>query len=88
MRDRTAYEEYLASAAWRRKRDLVMWRSGNICEGCLSAKATEVHHRTYDHVGDELLYELVAPCRACHGRAHAGRGRGARGLGPPPVPRG
>ena len=48
----------------------VLQRAGHICQGCLSAKAEVVHHLTYDHVGDELLYELVALCRACHDRAH------------------
>lgn len=65
-----AYDEYLASDKWARLREKVMTRSAGICEGCLGAPATEVHHLTYKHVGDELLWELVAVCRDCHRRCH------------------
>jgi hypothetical protein len=33
--------------------------------------AREVHHRTYQHVGEEFLYELLALCHGCHDRGHA-----------------
>lgn len=66
--------EYLNSPEWKRKRAKVMQRAGGVCEGCMEARATDVHHLTYDHVGDELLFELVALCRSCHDRAH-GRDR-------------
>jgi len=65
-----AYDEYLASDKWARLREKVMTRSAGICEGCLEAPATEVHHLTYKHLGDELLWELVAVCRDCHRRCH------------------
>jgi hypothetical protein len=63
-------DEYLLSSEWAEKRTLVIHRAGGICEGCRSRKASVVHHLTYGHVGDELLYELVALCRRCHDRAH------------------
>lgn len=68
------YAEYLNSSEWKRKRAKVMQRAGGICEGCMEARATDVHHLTYKHVGDELLFELAALCRSCHDRAH-GRDR-------------
>jgi len=37
-----------------------------------SEPATEVHHLTYQHVGHEFLFELVAICRECHTRWHGG----------------
>jgi hypothetical protein len=64
------YSQYLASAKWREKRDAVMFRTRGVCEGCRNAKADIVHHLTYDNVGDELLYELVALCNRCHDKAH------------------
>jgi 5-methylcytosine-specific restriction endonuclease McrA len=64
------YDGYLNSPAWRAKRRAVMERAGGICEGCLSRPAVHVHHLTYDHVGDELLWELVAVCDHCHARCH------------------
>jgi hypothetical protein len=70
-----SYQDYLSSPAWKHRRDLVLWRSRGICEGCQSSKATEVHHLTYEHVGEELLFELVAVCRACHEKIHPAPGR-------------
>lgn len=67
------YSEYLKSPEWRRKRSLVLERANGVCEGCLSRDATEVHHTTYEHVGEELLFELVAICDVCHKKAHEKR---------------
>lgn len=64
------YNQYLTTAQWKAKRALVMERAGGICEGCRTRKAVQVHHLTYEHVGDELLFELVALCGACHQKIH------------------
>jgi len=64
------YNEYLQSDEWQDKRTNVFKRSGYICEGCGNKRATEVHHRTYDHVGEEMLFELVALCNLCHSILH------------------
>jgi DnaB-like helicase N terminal domain len=65
------YQNYLRSDEWRAKRRLVMDRCGGLCEGCRNAPVSEVHHLTYEHVGDELLFELVGLCRECHQRVHS-----------------
>jgi 5-methylcytosine-specific restriction endonuclease McrA len=67
---REQYDEYLQSDSWYERRRLVMRRAGGMCEACGSARATQVHHRTYKHVFDELLWELAAVCDACHDRVH------------------
>lgn len=64
------YGEYLASETWAKKRAKVMKRAGGICEGCLERAATEVHHLSYDHIGNEFLFELVAVCEYCHDAIH------------------
>lgn len=64
------YHLYLLSADWEAKRQKVFARSNFTCEGCGEAPATQVHHLNYDRVGAELLFDLVAICRECHGRAH------------------
>lgn len=64
------HREYLASAAWKVKRDKVLRRANGVCEGCLETKAQEVHHLTYEHWGQELLFELVALCPTCHAKCH------------------
>lgn len=65
------YTAYLASGAWAEKRAKVMNRASGLCEGCGTAAATAVHHLTYDNVGAEFLFELVAICEPCHQRYHA-----------------
>lgn len=62
------YNEYLKSDQWREKHNLIMQRAGGMCEGCGKQKATQVHHLTYTHAGNELLWELVAICDTCHDR--------------------
>lgn len=68
---RGQHAKYLQSEAWKTKRAKVLERAKGICEGCLEQRATQVHHLTYEHWQDELLFELVAICRDCHVRAHA-----------------
>lgn len=66
-----SYRTYLGSAEWRELRDKVIRRAGGVCEGCLEAKAVEVHHRHYRNIYAEFAFDLVALCRSCHDRAHA-----------------
>jgi hypothetical protein len=71
LQDKKAdYRAYLTTPEWWEKRELVMKRAGRVCEGCLVNRATEVHHTTYDHIKNELLFELVALCDECHAIAH------------------
>lgn len=64
------YNEYLQSPQWQVRRDDVLRRDDYLCRGCLTRRATQAHHLTYDHVGAELLFELVAICDVCHERIH------------------
>lgn len=64
------YDAYLLTPAWRVKRQKVLERASGICEGCCERRATQVHHKSYEHVGHELLFELVAVCDDCHRILH------------------
>jgi 5-methylcytosine-specific restriction endonuclease McrA len=64
------YDQYLASPEWAHKRALVFQRAHYTCEGCGVRPASAVHHLTYDHLGDEFLWELKAICHECHDRFH------------------
>lgn len=66
----TWYAQYLETSEWKHRRQLVLKRASGICEGCGEAMAAVVHHLTYDRVGHEMLYDLVALCRNCHDRVH------------------
>ena len=69
------YADYINSAEWSRKRSRVMMRARQgaafpMCEGCGDRPATEVHHLTYQNLGEEFLWELAAVCDHCHERLH------------------
>lgn len=66
-----SYKVYLNSPEWKAKREKVFLRAQEICEGCRDEKAVHVHHTSYEHVGNEFLFELVAVCTKCHDRIHA-----------------
>ena len=70
-----AFAAHLTTVEWMERRRLVLIRARGLCEGCRHRKATTVHHLTYEHVGAEFLFELVAVCRSCHNRLHPKVGR-------------
>lgn len=55
---------------WQEIRRKVFKRAGGICEGCLSAPAAQCRHLTYDNLGHEFMFELLALCRRCHEKVH------------------
>lgn len=67
------YNTHLRSPEWREKCAAVHRRAADLCEGCGKHRPRHVHHRTYDHLGDEFLFELVALCLDCHQRIHPHR---------------
>jgi len=64
------YSEYLQTPEWKDRWRLVMERAKGMCEGCGKSQARQVHHLTYEHAGDEFLWELRAVCHPCHARVH------------------
>lgn len=65
---RRVYDDYIASATWREKREPILARAGGCCERChLPCDRLEVHHRTYERFGGrELPDDLEALCSRCH----------------------
>ena len=64
------YLSHLSSKKWQAKRRRVIEREKNLCQGCRLAPIEEVHHLSYDHLGDELLFELAGLCAECHRKTH------------------
>lgn len=63
------YNRYLKSPEWQEKRTLVLKRDKHLCQACLNAFATQVHHKSYQFVdltGSEPAFDLVAICTPCH----------------------
>lgn len=68
----TGYRGYLKTAAWRQKRAEVIRRAAGVCERCRRWPVANVHHLTYERLGDEPLSDLLGVCRRCHEELHRG----------------
>jgi len=66
MTTKVNYKRYLASREWRLKRKEVIERAKGVCERCLDDDIANVHHLTYENVGNEPLDDLQGLCRGCH----------------------
>ena len=67
------YEEYLWSEEWRTMRQVALARSGYCCSICKASRndtQLDVHHNTYDRLGDEQPSDLIVLCRSCHDHYH------------------
>ena len=64
------HEVYLKSDYWRKRRTEIITTRGNKCELCGSEFRLEVHHSSYEHLGDERDEELFCLCRDCHELIH------------------
>ena len=71
MMDTTDYRLYLTTETWQKKRDERLKIDNHVCQACLSAKASEVHHMNYFNIGSEnVLTDLVSVCHPCHRKIH------------------
>jgi hypothetical protein len=69
MADR--YGRVLCSLSWIERKEEIMEARGRACEEC-GAEGVELqlHHTSYDRLGDELDTDLVLVCVECHCRLH------------------
>jgi len=64
------YEKYLKSAHWLKKRMEALVRANYECQICESQVDLQVHHKTYDNIGDEQDDDLIVVCEVCHTKHH------------------
>ncbi len=66
------YAEYLQTNYWKQVRREVLKERGYKCELCGSVHELNIHHKNYNHRGDELKHtaDLVVLCRTCHADRH------------------
>lgn len=64
------YRTYIGSPAWARKRVQYFVAYGKKCQACTATTGLQVHHVSYDRLGDEPLGDLVGLCETCHQLVH------------------
>lgn len=71
MTPRSNYASYLRSEHWRETRADALDRADHKCESCGdSSGPLQVHHLTYERVGEEKPDDLQVLCRSCHAAEH------------------
>ena len=67
---KSEYIEYLKSNEWKERRKHLMEQADWICSKC-GKKATQLHHISYDNIGEEELDDdVIALCKDCHDEIH------------------
>lgn len=69
------YERYMKSPEWYEKRQLLLVMADCRCERCGYRQDLEVHHLTYERLGNELPDDLQVLCVECHEEADEERRR-------------
>lgn len=66
------YDRYLKfDAGWKKRRDERKALDGFKCVFCKSTENLNVHHLTYDRIGNEnVRHDLVTLCQDCHKKLH------------------
>ncbi|MFG6094325.1 hypothetical protein SPB21_03705 [Leptothoe sp. ISB3NOV94-8A] len=69
-KQRQIYTAYINSQAWREKRSQVLERDEYRCRICgfsdSDGLSLQVHHSSYENLGNEPLNQLVTLCTDCH----------------------
>ena len=65
------YYEYLQSKEWQIVRRKRLQIDGYKCQMCGTGKNLQVHHISYEHLGQEKeIDDLVTLCKECHQKVH------------------
>ena len=64
------YKEYINSEAWAQIRWCKLREVGYKCEECGRKWELDVHHLTYERLGNERMDDLIVLCVRCHGDLH------------------
>lgn len=60
------YEAYLQTPWWRARRNRALRAAGYRCTACGTKRELQVHHRSYERLGEEQDEDLQVLCRGCH----------------------
>jgi len=67
---KTKKKNYLESDAWQNIRKKILNRDNNKCVVCGTSSNLDIHHITYERVGNEDVDDLVTVCRKHHNEIH------------------
>lgn len=69
------YDAHIESEQWKTITRLKLRDAGGKCQwrldGCTLTRDLDVHHLTYERLGNEWLEDLLVVCRSCHEKWHA-----------------
>lgn len=69
--DKKTYTAYLHSKHWKKVRSIALNNAGYKCQACSNKDAIlDVHHNSYERLGNEDPTDLIVLCRSCHARVH------------------
>jgi hypothetical protein len=81
------YQQYLRTPEWRQTKAAALLRAGNACSlDVTHTEGLEVHHRTYERRGAELMTDLAVLCHSCHQLYHRENDRPRREPAVAPLP--
>jgi hypothetical protein len=66
----SSYDEYLRSAHWKRLREAHRRWSGEPTCFCGETDGLQLHHLTYERLGEERMADLRWLCKSCHNMVH------------------
>lgn len=64
------YADYLQTEHWAQVRKHKIAKTGRQCEKCGRTGNVDVHHLTYERLGEELMEDLQVLCPICHKQVH------------------
>lgn len=67
------YQEYLLSEHWQKIRSERLKMDNFKCQNCGRPFDLQVHHLTYDRIGNEDINDLITLCKFCHARVEEGK---------------
>jgi 5-methylcytosine-specific restriction endonuclease McrA len=78
-----SYSEFLQTPYWDGVRNYKLKKEGYRCQLCGKKSVLNVHHKTYEHHGEEHIRsiadeDLVVLCKDCHEKFHSKLGKATR----------
>ena len=71
VKNSSEYQAYLNSNEWQETRQRIFKRDNFRCVLCGCSKNLQVHHITYENLGEEKDADLVTFCDKCHNSIHS-----------------